>query len=368
MLKNFTLSNPCFSKALSVFIVFTLASVLSCGKRQPPQPPVTSVNQRGEISAVQQGDIIALTWTLPSQNASAASILNISRADVYRLTEPSDAPLALSEEEFATRSVLISTVKISEADFRRQKVTFTDRLNFAGQNARLRYAVRYVNDAGQKAAFSNILLIEPSVKVADRPTTLRAVVSEDAVELTWNAPVISIDGTKSSGIIGYNIYRSGAVESVTAQLINTQPLKGNVFRDISVAFGQDYYYFVRTLSLGVNGDLIESADSEGIKVEPRDIFPPSSPSAITIAAAPENLSIFFAANPEKDVAGYRVYRSTDSTQPISEWKLLNQELLLTNTFQDRTVISKNTYFYYLTAVDLTGNTSAASVIVTETAP
>ncbi len=101
---------------------------------------------------------------------------------------------------------------------------------------------------------------------------------------------------------------------------------------------------------------------------PKDIFAPSPPSAVTIAAAPNNLSIFFALNLERDVAGYRIYRTTDLNQPKSEWQLLNSQLVLTNTFQDIKVESGKTYYYYLTAVDKAGNISEPSEVFSETTP
>jgi fibronectin type 3 domain-containing protein len=89
---------------------------------------------------------------------------------------------------------------------------------------------------------------------------------------------------------------------------------------------------------------------------------------LTIAASPNTISIFFAANPETDVVGYRVYRSDDNARPKSDWMLLTPEALKTNTFQDTNVEPGKTYFYYLTAVDSYGNVSAASEIITETVP
>jgi fibronectin type 3 domain-containing protein len=293
--------------------------------------------------------------------------LNVSRADIYRLTEPLTASLTLSEEEFASRSTLISSVKITEENFRSGQVKFEDILQFSGQNARLRYAIRLVNASGQKAAFSNFLLIEPTAKVAAGPTDLTATISEEEILLTWKVPAENVDGSKPANILGFNIYRTNIAEELHGTLNNT-PITDNKFGDRSFEFGMNYQYFVRTISLGANGEPVESLNSNTIEVKPRDIFPPSPPSAITIAAAPGNLSIFFAVNPENDIAGYRIYRTTDRNQSLSNWSLLTDQLLTTNTFQDKNVQSGKTYFYYLTAIDKSGNSSEASIIVSETAP
>ncbi len=367
MLNKMFLSRICFSKVSLPFIILALFIGLNCGKRKPPLPPVEKITQRVEISGKQRGNIIMLSWNLPVQNAPAGSVLNINHADIYRLAEPLSAPLTLSEEEFASRSTLISTLPITEEDFRRRQVTFTDALDFSGQNARLRYAIRFANTSGQKAAFSNFLLIEPTPKVAGIPTSLVAQVSEEAVTLSWNAPKENVDGSTPVNIIGYNIYRTDGDDNSVKTLNNT-PLSESKFSDQLFEFGIKYRYFVRTVSLSGEGEPVESLNSNMIDVKPEDVFAPIPPSAITIAAAPRSLSIFFVTSPDKDVAGYRVYRSTMRDRPLSDWTLVTNKLLTTNIFLDVNVESGKTYFYYLTAVDKNGNVSEVSDIVTETVP
>ncbi len=367
MLNKTFLSYKCFFKAPLAFIIFALLISLSCGKRKPPLPPVEKITQRVEISATQRGNVITLSWSLPSQNASPGSTLNISRADIYRLAEPLTAPLTLSEQEFASQSTLISTLPITAEDFRRKQITFNDTLEFSGQNSRIRYAVRFANASGQKAAFSNFLLIEPTAKIASNPTALAARLSEEAIALTWNAPEENVDGSKPANIIGYNVYRTNGDDG-SAKVLNNNPLSESRFNNRLFEFGVNYRYFIRTVSLGGAGELLESLNSNTIDVKSVDIFAPSPPSAITIAAATRNLSIFFAVNPEKDIAGYRIYRSTERNRPVSEWTLVTNELLTTNTFQDANVESGKTYFYYLMAVDKNGNLSEISDIVFETVP
>ncbi len=367
MLKQIGLNKKASSKAALAFIMLAFFVCLSCGKRTPPLPPIERVPQRVEISGFQRGNKVNLTWTMPARNAPDGSILNIDRADIYRLAEPLNSTLTLSEEEFASRNTLISSLKITDADFGLKKISYIDTLEFAGQPVRLRYAIRFVNASGQKAAFSNFLLIEPTARIADSPTSLSAKISENAVVLDWNAPDANVDGSKPANVLGYNIYRSTS-ENETAKILNKTPINQTKFDDEPFEFGKDYLYFTRTVSLGSNGEPVESLESNIVKISPKDIFPPSPPSAITIAAAPNNLSIFFAANPEKDIAGYRIYRSTNKNLPLAEWQNLTLELLTTNTFQDKQVESGKTYFYYLTAADKAGNISAPSEIVSETAP
>lgn len=364
LLKYFNLIK---NKAALAFTISALLITLCCGKRKPPLPPIEKMQQRAEISAVQRGNKIFLSMELPNNNASDSNANKISRADVYRLIEPLNSSLTLTEEEFTSRSNIIASISLSESDFNKKTKTFIDSLEFAGQPARIRYAVRFVNPAGQKATFSNFLLIEPTSKIANQPLNLTAVQTEDSVNLKWEAPVQNVDDSKPANILGYNIYRTNeGVED--AVLLNDSPVTKESFSDETFKFGTAYQYFARTVSIGNNAEPLESLSSNVVLIRPLDIFPPAAPTALTIAAAPGNLSVFFAFNDEKDVAGYRIYRSENASEPKSRWKLLNSELLKTNTFQDATVASGITYYYFVTAVDLAGNESQPSEVVSEKTP
>ncbi|MDQ3799311.1 MAG: fibronectin type III domain-containing protein [Acidobacteriota bacterium] len=344
-----------------------------CGKRKNPLPPIEKVQQRVEISGFQQGNKVNLSWTLPvaaAQNASDTSVSSIKQVDVYRLAEPLDAPASLTEEDFASRSTLIGSVTISDEDRARRQITYTDSLEFAGQAVKLRYAIRFVNAAGQKAGFSNFLLIEPTARVAAAPSLASPGVTQDAILLRWQPPTANVDGSKPVNVLGYNVYRA-EMETTQAQpgkMLNTVPVTRSEFSDRAFEFERSYRYFVRAVSLGANGQPIESASSNAVEIVPKDTFPPSAPSALTIAATPDTISIFFAANLENDVAGYRVFRSTNPDLPKPEWQNLTPNLLTTNTFQDTKIEPGKTYYYYLTAVDKFGNTSESSEVVGETVP
>jgi hypothetical protein len=356
------------SKATFVALVLSVLSIAgACGKRKPPLPPTEKVMQRAEVIGFQRGSQVILSWKMPMANAPQGSVLHISRADVYRLTERLDAPQSLSEEEFASRSQVVATIPLAEGDFAGKTLQYTDSLQFAGQPARIRYAIRFVNASGQRAAFSNFFLLEPAARIAAAPGSHTTDLSQESVLLSWTPPIANVDGTTPASILGYNIYRSES-ETVPAKLLNQTPVSDTSFEDRFFDFGKDYFYFVRAVSLGTDAAPTESSESNIVKIKPVDTFPPSAPAAITIAATPTSISIFFPANPESDIDGYRIYRSTDENLPKAEWTLLPKELLKANTYQDEAVESGKTYFYYVTATDKYKNVSEASEVVSETVP
>jgi hypothetical protein len=360
-----------------VFLLFCVMPaalcLVNCGKRRPPLPPVERVQQRTEaLSGVQRGNQVLLSWPAPQRNASDGSVQSIRRVDVYRLAEKPRAPLGLTEEEFATRSTLIGSVDYDQIKKAGDVLTYTDTLELAGEPARLRYAVRYVNNSGQRAAFSNFLVIEPAARIAQAPTLIGPTgneVSENAITISWKPPAANIDGSTPVNLLGYNVYRMEEAENEISETpINSSPVSGTEYSDKNFKFGEDYRYIVRAVSLGTEGAQVESLNSNSITIAARDKFPPSAPALIRIGPAPGRLSLFFPANPEADIAGYNIYRSTDPDLPKDKWIKLNSELLTKTTFQDDKVEPGKQYYYYLTAVDQAGNVSDPSELVSETVP
>ncbi len=312
-----------------------------------------------------------LSWPAPLRNAPDSSVQSIRRIDVYRLAEKPRATLALTEAEFAARSTLIGSVTYEEIKSAGDTLSYIDNLELAGEPARLRYAVRYVNAAGQRAAFSNFLLLEPAARVGKPPTLIATgkEINEGAITISWQPPTENIDGSTPVNLLGYNVYRVAESESeVNPAPINTALVAGTRYIDQNFKFGETYRYLVRSVSLGTEGGQVESLNSNSITVSPKDVFAPSAPASITVAAAPGRLSIFFPANPEGDVAGYNIYRSTDPDLPKSQWTKLNAALLTRSTFQDEKVEPGKRYYYYLTAVDTAGNVSGESEVVSEVVP
>ena len=364
-----------FHKALWLCaLVVGLAVVPGCGKRRPPLPPVERVQQRTEsLSGAQQGNEVMLSWPSPRRNAPDSSVQSIRRIDVYRLAERPGAPLALTEEEFSTRATLVGSVTYEQIQTAGDTLTYRDVLELAGQPTRLRYAVRYVNASGQRAAFSNFLSIEPAARIAQAPTLSSPLkLSEDAITLSWQPPAANIDGSTPVNLLGYNVYRTDESQTeLGSQPINSALISGTEYADKSFQFGKEYHYIVRSVSLGTGGAQVESLNSNSVPASPRDTFPPAAPERPSIAApepASARLAIFFAANKETDIAGYNIYRSTDPELPKESWTRLNQTLLTRTTYQDERVESGKTYYYYVVAVDKAGNVSQPSEVGSERAP
>ena len=98
--------------------------------------------------------------------------------------------------------------------------------------------------------------------------------------------------------------------------INSSLVSGTQYVDRNFQFGENYRYVVRAVSLGTEGAQVESLNSNSLSVSPRDIFRAVGAGVDYVSLPrPARLSIFFPANPEADIAGYNIYRSTDPDLP-----------------------------------------------------
>jgi hypothetical protein len=358
-----------------LFILLLLLAPLlcgACGKRRPPLPPLERVPQRTELlSGAQRGNQVILSWPAPRLNAPEGSVQSIRRVDVYRLAEGVDDPLPLTEEEYAARATLVGSVPFGQFADAAGTITYVDELALA-EPVRLRYAVRYVNASGQRAAFSNFLIIEPAPTVSRPPTVSGAAeVTQEAIIIRWRPPASNIDNSTPPNLLGYNIYRSTRVPDETIERpLNPEPITAESYSDTTFQFGEEYSFVVRAVSLGTGGQPVESLNSEAVPVSPVDTFSPSPPTGLTAAStpAPPRVSLFFAANPERDVAGYYVYRSTDAAHPKEGWTRLNEKAFDRTSYQDEAVQPGTRYFYFVRAVDNAGNLSEPSEVVFEEVP
>jgi fibronectin type 3 domain-containing protein len=211
-------------------------------------------------------------------------------------------------------------------------------------------------------------MVEPAAKIAEPPANVTKEESETAITLKWDPPRQNIDGSTPVNLLGYNVYRVAASQTEAGQIpINQALIATPQYQDRNFKFGEKYTYVVRSVSLGTLARPVESLNSNSVEAAPEDKFKPSAPTGLSVAAAPGRLAIFFAANPETDIAGYLIFRSTDSSAP-KPWALLTQTLLTRTTFTDENVDSGKTYYYYVIAVDNAGNRSDPSDVVSETVP
>ncbi|MGH9698383.1 MAG: fibronectin type III domain-containing protein [Candidatus Acidiferrales bacterium] len=375
-----------------LFILFSTFALIAAGcaspgeplERRPPVPTAVS-----DLAAHQSGNNVILTFTLPTETTQHLALAHSPEIEIYRTFAPVSSPTPLATQAGKTAggtpTLFLTIPSAMVAQYVAQNhVRYEDALkpeDFA-QNRELQavYMVRTRASEKRASADSNLaaLSIFPSaLPIADA----RARVTHAAIILDWTPPQKTLAGSAVS-LAGYRMYRGEADASVPESAGETPKLKSplapigdagssaNTFSDYNFEFGNTYVYSVRSL-VQYSGETLESADSNWVVVKPRDTFPPSVPQGLIVTMAPEqgqtpaHLELSWAINSETDIAGYNVYRSE---QEGTAGTRLNTEVLLTPAFRDMNAVPGRLYFYSVTAVDRTGNESAASAAVSGSVP
>jgi hypothetical protein len=344
----------------------------ACGKVGAPIPPVRLTERTAELSAIQRGSKILLSWSSPTLAKNEKDSSYIARVDIYRLLEKSNQEPVLDADDYEAEAQVIYS--LDRATIEAQVTTlghleFSDSVNLqqAQANTRLRYAVRYVNKRGQQAAFSNTVALEPVAAIALEPGNLQiANPAQDEVTIQWDEPPSNVDGSRPASVVGYNLYRVRANRKIAREALNSEPITTTSFIDRTFQYKTEYTYIVRSLSQGVNG-LIESVDSSPLNFLPIDNFPPAAPDPVSIASANGTISLFWPSSSEKDVVRYHIYRTMKEDANEKDWLKIGTVDTKFVTFRDDRVTIDSKYFYRLTAVDRFDNESLPSRIVSETA-
>lgn len=348
----------------SLILLSALCFLAACGKVGDPLPPIPRAPLIvSDLSATQQGTSIIISFSV----AKVTRNENLKSVEIFRLVESINAPPGITVEDYERRAGgSIKTLTPEELPTNVSLVTYIDPIDFkiANDQTRYRYAVRLINKEGRPADLSNYAMLTPLSTVAEPPLGLKANVTQTQVEITWQPPSANLNGSQPANVLGYNLYRR-----VNQQLtkVNTDPLKEPRYVEKQFQFGTTYEYIARALSLPRAGaplsEVIESNESLSLTVTPKDIFPPTAPTSISIASRGGIISLFWPPNPEPDVIGYNVYRSEDE----QSWTKITSRPITTITFADRQVQIGIRYHYQIVAVDNAGNESQRSETKSEVA-
>ena len=368
-------SRPAQVLAISYLPFSILLLTAGCGAPGdpvPPSPPVPVAVR--DLTVHQAGDGVQLSFTLPANSISGEKLPAPPAVEILRGTVKSDG-LADSKSFRVVYTIPGALLDSYRAGGR---VRFTDPISPEETKSHPGAAAAYIvrTRASPKRASADSNAVTLRLFPAPAPITgVEARVTESAVELTWLMPARAA-GEPMPAITGYRIYRSeihpsapasppqDIPESQAAQLASSQT---NSYRDTSIVFDHTYLYVVHSV-IQVEGNELESSDSQPVTVTPRDTFPPAAPQGLVAALLPGSapgtvlVDLSWSINLETDLAGYRVYRSE---QEGTRGQLLTPDLLPTPAVRDTSVGPGHRYWYTVTAVDRAGNESApdAPVVV-----
>ena len=357
------------ASAAGLFTAIT-AVLAGCGTPGAPQPPSLNLPSRvTDLSGDRTGDQVKLTWTMPRRNT-----------DKIVLKSELDVDICRGEESQSCRHV--GHIKLAPA----ADGVFTDSLPTelaSGTPRPLNYFVEVKNSHGRSAGLS-----DPGAVVAGQAppavTGFVAEVRKEGVVLHWTTI-----GPGTDIRIRRTLLTPVEKPKQNKQLLAepAPPVEQNLLVDASKAgaggavdtqiiFGNSYEYRAQRIAhVHVNGKTLELDGplSNPVRVDARDVFPPSTPSGLVAVATGANptagvgvsIDLNWEPNTEANLAGYQVYRSEEQTP----WKRISgDQPVVGPAYHDTDVLPGHTYRYAVSAVDHAGHESGRSGETQETVP
>jgi hypothetical protein len=370
-------------RSLAVLVVFTL---VACGKRGDPRPPVPVIPAATtDLVVTQRADRVLLSWSYPALSTAGRSLTAVRRISIYRYEEELPVspggrdPRTLMPGDVDTTEpqpiVLFSKIPtIAQAQFTKlsKKVESIEKANLAGATVgsrllftdtppfrssdgrpvRLTYAV--VTEGEEARSHPSNLAILVPLPVSVPPVNVTATPKAEGVTVSWTAPGTAVTGESGPVITGYNIYRTAPGEPLgdLPTPINTAPVQGTMYED-APAYGDHEYRVAAVATVGPPA--IQSDPSQPVKVTFKDLVPPPAPASLTVLTETKVLRLLWEPVAAPDLAGYNVYR----TEGKFRLKLTPTPTKDAN-FLDISMDIGIFYTYEVTAVDGNGNESAPS--------
>ena len=312
-------------------LVFLAA--VSCGKKGNPVPKGLAVPRTiGDLRGDARDGVLFLSFSLPTKNKNGTDVKDL---EGFRFMK-SCSPCGGGFEPW-------------------KDIRLTDRQGYTIRSGRL-----YVYDDDLKADYVYSYRVYPynvrgvqmdgsnvySVKWQHPPSPPKGVTArgEDSkIVLSW----------KKADELLYNVYRwEGSIYPLVP--LNQAPLTAGEFTDSAVQNGKTYRYEVRAAQM--EGTMPFEGQGTEVSAAPRKSTPPAPPEGLKLEKKDGGVLLSWAASPEADVAGYRVYRVV-----AGKPERINGELLREPRFLDETPGAELRYVsYYVTAVDTSGNESGPS--------
>jgi predicted small lipoprotein YifL len=147
---------------------------------------------------------------------------------------------------------------------------------------------------------------------------------------------------------GFRVYRRLPPGTYRAPL-NPEPQERRLFTDVDAPLGATVCYVIR--AVGSVEPLIESAPSNEVCLDVRDIVPPAPPSGLAVVPRGGGLEVVWSPSSDNDLGGYRIYRAAGAGEAEKVGEVPAGTTVWLDTAPQPGVLHR----YTVTAFDQAGN-------------
>jgi hypothetical protein len=332
---------------IGVLIIFFV--LFGCGKKGPPLPPIITIpNKVIDLSTVQVGERVRLSFTLPEKNTNETKPAEIAKIIILRKIEGYD-----NEPKEIER---IDRENINKHIINNKVILYDNSISKLGIKEKIiSYFVLVNSNKNRNAGLSN----EGTLKILNplkAPSGVKYEVRENGIKIEWDKL------KEDDGAVKYQICKSYDREILEAYNCIDVPINNKEYIDLQIEESKHVFYYVKAID---EKKKMESEPSEIIEVEYKDMFPPPVPEGLVFITDEEGIILNWKPVISSDLGGYRIYKRKRGE---AEFKLISEVAPNVTTYKDNNVSNGNVYEYYITSIDksdLVNESKASNIIIVE---
>lgn len=311
-------------------------SLTGCGYPGEPLPPALNRPARvTDLAVLERGAKIYASFTLPLKTTEDLPI--VTQPDIEMRVGPIGERFDQSVWEQGADRIPADGIKVAGGRVEAQVAA----AKYYGQTVVV--GVRLHGPQGRDVGWS-----------VDVLNVLQELPTPENVTVRDASGGVTVEWKVARPAAGFRVFRRLAGEK---QWTFAGTSDKTSYLDTGIEYGKDYEYFVQA-GEKTGAKYSESEVSAVAAIKPVDRFAPAPPKGLTAVPATKSIELVWDANPEADLAFYRVYRDNkriaDSVQSPS--------------YSDREPIAGAKHSYRVTAVDTAGNESGMSAVVESMLP
>lgn len=348
-----------FKKLKILAFALLILSIINCGKKGPLKLEPKKLPMQINISKINQiGVNIRIKFDFPEYLSDKKTKVDLNKVNkIYIYYSDKEIPSG----KFRKKSKLL--IKIDLKNLQKKENSFLINIPFKIKNLNNKkhyFAIRY-SYGGKKSILSNFKSITAKIPTLPIPD-LKLIKERKIIKLKWSKPKLNLLNKNIKNISGYDIYRkigtlNKSLNKNYFEKINNEKILHEYYEDTDTGVDGNYFYFVLTIV----SNNIQSASSNVISTEVKDIFPPETPSNVVSFMTKGQIFLTWGKVKDKDLSYYRIYRKSTS---VEEFKLIADKITK-NSFKDTKIKEGESYIYSITSVDTNGNESKQSSVVKE---
>lgn len=343
-------------RLLAGALVGMLPSLVACGKRGDPLPPLRPVpGAITDLAVRRSATRLQLSFTVPPANTDGSTPAAVDRIDVFARTQPAAAPPLTAAQLLADPANLVTRVLVRALDAPDvagvsptvqppprpgQVATVLDQTITAREPGGTRYYA-VVGVAGTGRGRPGPVSAVATVSLGDLPAAPAGITvthDETRVLLSWQP---ATTGQQFRVLRGEQ-----TLDLVTAQLLTATPISQTTF-EAPVEFGRQVCFSIQAVQ--VTGRVTaEGVPSPTQCLVPTDTYAPATPDGLQVIQDADGITLIWSAVTAADLAGYVVLRSAPNSEALQPQFIAP---IAATTYRDQTAQPGATYTYAVYAVD-----------------